>query len=1336
MKYTSTLKAKLIYIFRINDKEHEGCLKIGEATCDIPDYQLLKPNSQELNNAAHERIKTYTQTAAISYELLHTEITVFNNKGLKSFTDHEVRDVLYRSGVAKKLFDKKNKSNEWVITDLETAKKAIAAVKSGKESLHSSEVTNEQNPVIFRPEQKDAIEKTIMQFKRSNEMLWFAKMRFGKTLSALQVVKEMDFTKTLILTHRPVVDAGWFEDFQKIFYDKNNFKYGSKPKKGNHGIGETFESLEKQSKKDKTHYVYFASMQDLRGAKEVGGPYDKNDDVFNTKWDCIIIDEAHEGTQTELGKNVIAVLRKSQTKMLRLSGTPFNLIDSYQQEEIFTWDYVMEQRAKAEWDKIHFGDPNPYASLPRLNIFTYDLGKLIHSYVDEEKAFNFREFFRVSKENKFLHENDVLSFLNLIVKGDKESNYPYSTIEYQNNFRHSLWMVPGVKEARALSTLLQKHPVFSQFTIVNVAGEGDEEEENEEALKKVKKAISDYPDNTYTITLSCGRLTTGVSVPAWTAVFMLSGSYNTTASSYMQTIFRVQTPATINGRIKTDCFVFDFAPDRTLKVIAETAKISAKAGKTSDDDRTTMGEFLNFCPIIGMDGSRMKPYNVDRMLEQLKRVYVERVIRNGFEDGYLYNNDQLMKLGAVELKDFEKLRKIIGRTKAMPKSGDIDINKQGFTSEEFEKLEGVERKAKEKKQLTKAELKLLKEKEEKRKLRNTAISILRGISIRMPMLIYGADVKNEDKEINIDNFVDLIDDNSWEEFMPKGVTKAEFEKFKKYYETDVFRSAGKRIREMARASDNLSVEERIERITNIFSTFRNPDKETVLTPWRVVNMHMGDCVGGYVFYDDNFKDILTSPRLVNQEVVTENIFDEDTRILEINSKSGLYPLFMAYSVYRSRLVSANTNGNKGLDIKEQQKLWDKVIADNIFVICKTPMAKSITKRTLVGFRDSKINAEFYENLISEIIDNPSKFINTITKGKTFWKSTDTDNMKFNAIVGNPPYQLNDGSGASDDAANPIYQNFVRIAKQLDPFYFSLIMPSKWMVGGKAILKSFRKEMMEDSHLSRMFDYEDSAECFTNQHIDGGICYFLWDKEHSGRMTYFYKPENAVGFKIKRTLADGNSDIVIRDYRRQSLIEKTKSDKTFFEIVSARKPFGINTDLFNNKEAYPEFKLNSKEFKDSVLVWGVEGIKGGAKRVSGFIKESSIKKKRDWISKHKLFISKAFSANAVNPPELIVAGPNVVCTETFLVIGPFSNKNSLDRCHIYTKTNFFRTLLFFGRGTMQVSQDVFRFIPLQDFTVNSDIDWSKSINEIDQLLYKKYGLNKGEISFIESTMNAE
>ena len=168
----------------------------------------------------------------------------------------------------------------------------------------------------------------------------------------------------------------------------------------------------------------------------------------------------------------------------------------------------------------------------------------------------------------FVHESDVWSFLNLITKDDPDSHYPYANEEYRNLFRHALWMVPGVKEAKALSKLMKKHPVFGcgAFDIVNVAGAGDEEERSEDALQKVREAINNAESDTYTITLSCGRLTTGVTVPEWTAVFMLAGSFSTSAANYLQTIFRVQSPCNKDGKIKRCCYVFDFAPDRTFEI--------------------------------------------------------------------------------------------------------------------------------------------------------------------------------------------------------------------------------------------------------------------------------------------------------------------------------------------------------------------------------------------------------------------------------------------------------------------------------------------------------------------------------------------------------------------------------------------------------------------------------------------------------------------------------------------------------------------------------------------------------------------------------------------------
>ena len=1306
MKFTSSLKLKLIYVFRINDAAHRGCLKVGEATCDNDNVFDLAPNSKALNESAKKRINQYTQTAGIVYDLLYTELTIYNSrKGLCSFNDKEVHSVLERSGIKKKIFDTENKANEWFITDLETVKRAITAVKEGRESLSSAEISHDQTPIVFRPEQREAIEKTKKQFKKSNQMLWNAKMRFGKTLSALQVVKDMDFSRTLILTHRPVVDSGWFEDFGKIFYDSPDFAYGSK------NNGDSHASLEVRAKQGKCRYVYFASMQDLRGSELVGGNFDKNNEVFATAWDCIIVDEAHEGTQTELGKAVMQELTKANTKILRLSGTPFNLLDDFKEDEIYTWDYVMEQRAKTSWDLTHFGDPNPYASLPTMNIYTYDLGRLLHEFVDEDVAFNFREFFRVNEAGNFIHEKDVSAFLNLLTEEDKDSCYPFANEEYRNIFRHTLWMLPGVKEARAMSALLQSHPVFQHFKVVNVAGNGDEDEESKDALAAVEEAIGKDPDATRTITLSCGRLTTGVSVKAWTGVFMLSGSYNTAASSYMQTIFRVQTPATINGCVKEQCYVFDFAPDRTLKVIAETAKISSKAGKTSGNDRKIMGEFLNFCPIISIEGSKMSQFDVPKMLEQLKRVYVERVVRNGFEDRSLYN-DELMKLNDLELQEFDDLKKIIGQTKAMPKTNQVDINNQGLTDEQYEELEYLEKKSKkrgkDKQPLTEEEKKRLEELKKKKNNREAAISILRGISIRMPLLIYGAELSDESQDITIDNFASLIDPQSWEEFMPKGVTRQKFNSIKKYYDPEIFCAAGKRIRAMARAADKLSVEERIERITDIFSTFRNPDKETVLTPWRVVNMHLGDCLGGYNFFEKGYETTLSEPRFIDHGEVTANVFAPDSRILEINSKSGLYPLYMAYSIYRARVKNSLFSVSS---IEDEQRIWDKVVAENIFVICKTPMAKSITKRTLIGFRKAKINTRYFEDLINQIKNKPEHFIKQVDKFIT--DRTGIKNMKINAIVGNPPYQIMDGGAGV--SAKPVYNLFIEIAKQIAPNYISMIMPSRWFAGGKG-LDSFRESMLSDKRISHIFDYVNAKDCFPTASIGGGVNYILWDVNYKG---------NCSITTIQGTQRDMEQrpldqfSVFIRYNSAIHIVHKCQSDNSFASIVNSRNPFGLSSNIRGEKTG--EIRL----ITSAGISW---------------LPKSAIDSTNHLLSKYKILMSKVTAEHAGEPDKkgqfkiisrTEIIGPNDVCTDSYLIVGASESKLVVENEYKYIQTRFLRFLLMLSVSSINLSSEKFQFIPLQDFTSNSDINWSRSISEIDTQLYAKYGLSEDEISFIES-----
>lgn len=1317
-KFVSSLKAKLIYVFRINDKAHAGCLKVGEATLsDEENLWGLTPSSYLLNVAAKKRINQYTQTAGIVYELLYTELSIFTRGGaIMSLTDGEVHKVLERSGIKKKVFDTENKANEWFITDLETVKNAIHAAKEGRMSLSATEVSTEHSPIIFRPEQRDAIDKTKKQFKKSNQMLWNAKMRFGKTLSGLQVVKEMDFARTLILTHRPVVDAGWFEDFTKIFYDTPKYRYGSK------NNGESHTSLERLVAKEGIHYVYFASMQDLRGSSLVGGNFDKNDQVFATPWDLIIVDEAHEGTKTELGEAVMKELTKTQTKILRLSGTPFNLFDDYKEDEIYTWDYVMEQRAKAEWDLTHFGDPNPYAGLPRLNIYTYDLNKLLDGYGDSELAFNFREFFRVDETGEFVHKKDVESFLNLICKKDSDSNYPYSTEEYRDNFRHSLWIVPGVKAAKALSAMLQSHAVFSQFQVVNVAGEGDEDQERDDALELVNKAIGNKPEETYTITLSCGRLTTGVSVKAWTAVFMLAGSFSTAASSYMQTIFRVQTPATIGGKVKEECFVFDFAPDRTLKVIAETAKISAKAGKTTSDDRKAVGDFINFCPIIAYEGSKMISYDVPNMLQQLKKVYVERVVRNGFEDGYLYNDD-LMRLDSLELQEFAKLKKIIGSTKAMPKSGEIDINNQGFTNEEHEQLEKAEDKKRKKKELTEEEKRLLEEKAEKRKNRDTAVSILRGISIRMPLMIYGADLTDESKEITLDNFTSLIDDGSWDEFMPKGVTKEIFEQFKKYYDPEVFCSAGKRIRAMAKAADALDIEDRIERITAIFNTFRNPDKETVLTPWRVVNMHLGDCLGGWVFYDETKEKQIVEPRFVDNGDVTREVFASDARILEINSKSGLYPLYMAYSIYRTRLSDKLDASDTMEDTPERHlKVWDAVLRENIFVLCKTQMAKSITRRTLRGFRPAKVNTRYFEDLINQISNKTAKFVSQMKQGKNYWKANEDNDMKFTAIVGNPPYQIT----TDRTSDTPIYHLFMDVAFQICD-KVSFITPARFLFNAGKTPAEWNNRVLNDPHFKVIWYKPKSTDVFPNVDIKGGVAVTfrnaVEDFGSVGTFTAFDELNSIIKKVSARTIGTLNN--IIYPQNKFILGELYKDFPHLKDrIGSDGKEKRLTTSIFDFKEIFKDTRSSNEDLCILGLVKNIRTYK--------YISPQYIESHQN-LMKYKVLVPKSNGSGALGEvlSTPLIGEPLIGYTQSFISIGSFDNVNEAEACLKYIKSKFARVMLGILKATQDNSKEVWRLVPLQNFTSESNIDWSKSVADIDQQLYAKYGLDESEIAFIES-----
>lgn len=1339
--FDKTFQRKIIYVFRINDEAHKGLLKIGDATIktNTPSEKLIYPNS-ELNTYAKQRIDSYTKTAGIKYELLYVELAIkeeIDNNGqivVKSFRDYAVHEILRNSNIKSvKVNDTTGK--EWFKADLETVKNAIKAVKNNQISLTPGQISMDKNPIIFRPEQEKAIKETIKTLKTSDRMLWNAKMRFGKTICALEVTRKLGYQKTLIISHRPVVDNGWHDDFNKIFKDDDKTEYIAK--------GIKFDIEEKIKKNEK--FIYFMSIQDLRGSKVVDGKFDKNDKIFETKWDFIIIDEAHEGTTTKKGEDVKELLMtKGHTKVLELSGTPFNIMNNYEQNNVYTWDYMMEQSSKQKWDIEHFGDSNPYEELPQMKIYTYDLGESlgVSEYDEiEDKAFNFKEFFRTwtlddnkkptnAKIGDFVHEKDIKNFLNLITCKDDCNNYPYSCEEYRNFFKHSLWMLPGVKEARALSAMLKSHPVFGsgQFEIVNIAGDGDEEDDSQEALTKVKTAIAKaLKDDTYTITLSCGKLTTGVTIPEWTAVMMLSGSYSTSAANYLQTIFRVQSPANINGMRKEYCYVFDFAPDRTLKMVADAVQLSTKAGKANEDDRKLMGEFLNFCPVISYSGTRMIKYDESKLLQQLKRAYAERALKSGFDDTNLYN-DELLQLNEIELQQFDNLKKIIGSAKASPKTREIDINKQGLTKEEYEQLERLNKKPK-KDRTPEDEAKIQQLKEQKEQ-RQKAISILRAISIRIPLLIYGADINKE--IVTIEDLLkdDVIDSDSWEEFMPKGVDKELFKTFIKYYDVDVFNAASQKIRKIVKYADTLAPTQRAEEISKLFSYFKNPDKETVLTPWRVVNMHMGDCLGGYNFFDENFEHDIEIPRFVNQgEVTNETLGNSNAQILEINSKTGLYPLYVTYSIFRSKCPDIDKT-----PIEEQRKLWNETVQNNIYVICKTPMAKSITKRTLVGFNDVRINAHYFEDLINTIQHKPKQFVERIKK-TNYWNKKDREEMKFDAVVGNPPYQEETNVESKSNGQSPrknVFHLFQMISEKITSNRTALIYPGiRWMHQSGKGLKQFGADLINSPNLEKIVFYPNARELFQNTEIPDGISMVMTNKNKcTNGFVYAYK-ENSNEILLQRD-NPGESLLIINphDMHIADKVSKFVTDNNLEYLnksVLPRSLFGIESDFIEKNIAkvktYENKPLESNEIK--LLTNDKAGPSGRTKWF--VIDKSLILQNINYIEQWQVVVSSAHAGGQDGRDnQMEIVDNHSAFGRARVALKSFNNENSANNFYKYCKSKTIKYLFLLSDESLG---SLAKFVPdLNDYNSLKFVDFSKNI---DGQFYKILNLSEEEIAYIES-----
>ena len=636
-----------VYAYEDTNPQYRGLLKIGYTTVDAKSrvaqqYPTLRPGKPP-------------------YRIVLEEPAMRNDG--TTFTDHDVHRHLRCSG-------KINSKGEWFKCSAKDVKAAVIALKTGE--------MNEENRSLdfrMRPEQVAAVEKTVAYFKSFGDenlgkpphFLWNAKMRFGKTFTAYQLARKMGWRKVLVLTFKPAVQNAW-EDDLKCHIDFKGWQFISPG-------GLSYEEADK-----KKPLVCFRSFQDYLGKnKSTGGIKTKNEWVHATNWDCVILDEYHYGAWRENAKELFEAEDKKEIEFgvgegiedfdeeimpittgsyLYLSGTPFRAIASgeFIEEQIFNWTYSDEQRAKQEWK----GDPNPYASLPRMVLLTYQLPDSIREIAiqGEFDEFDLNIFFSASgagDKAKFTYQDQVQNWLSLIrggflettidnlKLGAKKPPMPFSDARLLNVLSHTFWFLPSVASCHAMRNLLQQkqNRFYHDYTVIVAAG--SDAGIGVAALPPVQKAMDD-PLHTKTIPLSCGKLTTGVTVKPWTGILMLRNS--SSPETYFQAAFRVQSPWTINNPdsttpnkeqiIKEECYVFDFAPNRALRQIAD---YSCRLNVNESNPEKKVEEFISFLPVLAYDGSSMKQIDAAGILDMAMSGTTATLLARRWESALLVNVD-------------------------------------------------------------------------------------------------------------------------------------------------------------------------------------------------------------------------------------------------------------------------------------------------------------------------------------------------------------------------------------------------------------------------------------------------------------------------------------------------------------------------------------------------------------------------------------------------------------------------------------------------------------------------------------------------------------------------
>lgn len=1373
-------------------------------------YSYTLPNrsenegSQKIGYTEHEnvdkRILQQTKTAAFTEKYLKLwSAPAFFKGGIDSFKDSTFHSFLEKNGVERK----RNLGREWFyFNDKPYKSKELFDLFVEKKY---SAFQNDEGKIEYtlRSEQELAVKNAKKYFEENEkgEFLWNAKPRFGKTLTSYDLAIRLGAKKVLIVTNRPAIANSWFDDYEMFI-------------KGYAFISETSSLRNRPTitreqhikiQASKPHFT-FLSLQDLKGSKYFGGAYDKLRWVADLEWDLLIIDEAHEGIDTGRTDAAFDMIKRKYT--LHLSGTPFKALanEKFSKEAIYNWTYLDEQRIKhIELEKNESGE---HIDMPDLKLFTYRISQMTKNQVNEgvdidnenfDYAFDLNEFFR-AKNKKFVRENEVKEFLKNLTTNKK---YPFSTPELRNELKHTFWYVGNrVDSVKALEQLLKEDPVFKDYKIIVAAGDGrtfeDEENDfrnNEKSYEKVKNAISEHDK---TITLTCGQLTTGVTVKEWTAVLMLTDIK--TPSLYMQAAFRAQNPYKEfrNGSLnaKKSAYLFDFAPTRVLEIYDQFANgLNPKAvsGEITEEDREkNIQELLNFFPVISEDvNGEMIELDAGKVLTFPNAIAASEIVNARFMTNLLFNDslkgvfnfpkeveDILNKMPEEKNKraqktkntlDLDDARKINdNKTTKINENSEIILGEKIFKANTERVVDNLLKQNNEKvssdelvesftvvaepliakyklvykttvaetKEATKEiqeKVKIVAEEFNNSEIKDSAdlkqklIDILeedfvknkvtekeeevvekvqktkedeirdrlRSFTRTIPMFIMANDSK---EEITIDNFDLEISD---EDFLDlTSITKEEFYKLR----------------------DGFDYEEDGERKTfqGVFNKYRF---NASITEFRSKKDKLADY---FTAEDDIFELIpnqktnqIFTPKKVVQMMV--NKLEENNPSLFTRTDSTFIDLYMKSGMYITEIVKKLFN-NTRKHYDSDQECLKHILENQLYGLSPTPILQGITQSYIFGFDTAQQISR--KNFIQHDLTPQAK--EGVAKQKLQELLKLNENMKFDAVVGNPPYQ--DQTTGDSTQMPPIYNFFMDSSYELAK-KACLITPARFLFNAGATPKKWNKKMLADKHLKVEFFKQKSSKVFSNTDIKGGVVITYRDADKDfGEIGVFttYNELNLILKKVKSTSPESFSDIIHSAFSYQFSPRIHEEHPGIQDVLSKGHKNDISTSIFAN---LPEIFLTKKpsDGQDYVQFYGLFD----RQRVYRWVKRVYIKRHPN-LDKYKVWVPKANGSGAIGEvlSSPLIGTPSIGNTHTFISIGALNTEFEANNVLKYIKTKFARTLLSILKITQDNPPAKWSKIPMQDFTENSDIEWLKDISEIDQQLYKKYNLSEEEITFIE------